>query len=183
MSHQPFETWLLSEEQLETEQQKMLQSHLDECDNCTALSDAWQQVHNAITASPELTPAPGFARRWHAHLSVYRQERQQRKMWFLTLGLFAAAGAIFLTLALLNLLSTSWTYEISQFIANFSLFAARINQCWNVIESLTDAFPVLIPIMAFFSVGILSALSALVVTWFSSLIKLYRPANEGVVVR
>jgi hypothetical protein len=104
-------------------------------------------------------------------------------MWFLTFGLLGLASLIFLGLAVANLLNTSFPYVLSQFIAGFALFAARINQAWNVFESLSGSFPLLIPLAIIASVGAGSATLTLVITWFSSVIKLYKPAQEGVIAR
>ena len=180
MSHQPFETWLLSDNSLDEDQEAALQTHLDACEHCQSLSTAWLHVQDTMTASVSHIPEPGFTQRWHKRLAVVRQQRQQRAMWLLTLGLFALAGIIFLALALTNLLSTDFFYALSQCIANFSLFAARINQVWRVFDTITAAIPFLVPILVIFGIGTLFAMIVLVITWFSSVIKLYKPVHEGV---
>jgi len=184
MSHQPFETWLLSNDPLNEEQQELLDSHLSECKNCATLSTALEQVDD-ILLNDTFTPAPqaGFVQRWHSRLSIARQQRQQRKWWFLTIGLFGVTSVLLLIIFLMNINQINWFYEIGQVFANFSRFASNINQVINVIKSITSEFPILIPPMIIFGVGMLSAMSALVVTWFSSMIKLYKPSQKGVSVR
>lgn len=183
MSHQPFETWLLSEEPLEKDQQQSLQTHLAECDHCQALQTNWLKVQEAMTTLPAPEPTPGFADRWQSRLSLQRQKQQQRRMWVLTLSIFAIACVILLSLTCFELLNTSWPYVLSQFIANLSLLAAKINHFWRFTSSLTSTFPILIPLMIILGISALSALSVLFLTWFRSMIKLYKPENEGVIER
>lgn len=179
MSHQLFEAWILSEEELEPQQQQALALHLKECKQCRTLSSALNEVAVQFNSTPAPLPTAGFTTRWQNRLSVYRQQREQRKMWFLTLGLFSVAGLIFSTLVLLNLNNINWFYEVGQFIASFSLMAARVKRLWNGITALYTAFPILIPIMVIFGMGTLSAITALTVAWFSTIIKLYAPVQEG----
>ncbi len=183
MSHQPFEDWLLSEKPLDEEQQETLQAHLNECETCQTLSEALTQVEETLTSHPTPSPKPGFVQRWHGRLSISRQQRQQRKMWFFTLGLFAIAGLIIMSVLLLNINSINWFYEFGQVFANFTRVANRINQAVNLIKSLTNQFPILIPIMVIFGVGSFSALITLIITWVSSIIRLYQPSHKGVTVR
>ncbi len=183
MSHQPFETWLLSDQALDEEQTQLLREHLEECHQCQVVSESWLQVRELMALENGPEPIPGFTERWHSRLAVHRQKRQQRRMWFLSFGLLGLASLIFLGLATASLLSTSFPYALSQFIAGFAVFAARINHAWNLFESLSGAFPLLIPLAIFIFIGAGSAAVTLMITWFSSVIKLYKPAQEGVVVR
>ena len=183
MSHQPFETWLLSDESLNPQDIQALDTHLQVCEECQKLSTALHQVSVVLATSPEPTPQPGFTQRWNKRLVFHRHQKQQRRMWFLTLGLFGIAGFILSALLILNQQNINWVYELSQFIANFSLAAARVNQAWSILQSLIKALPILIPIMIIFGFGSLSAITVLIITWFRSLIRLYIPIEEGVGVR
>ncbi len=120
MSHQPYETWLLSEEDLDEEQQKALRTHLEGCQQCIQLSHSWSQVQSLINSSSEPEPTPGFSRRWENRLAIRRQQQQQRKMWFLTLGLFGIASIIFLGLAAINIFGPSFSYQFSQTFASLA---------------------------------------------------------------
>lgn len=179
MSHQPFESWLLSNEQLDAQQQGTLNNHLQECEDCSKLSFALNQVTDLFSNSPSPTPAPGFTQRWHGRLAAHRQQHQQRKMWVFTLGLFAIAGLLIITLAFININTINWTYQLGRTIANVSRAANLLQRSWRAVVALTNAFPILIPIMAIFGSGSLLALAALVITWFTSIIKIYQPAHEG----
>ena len=183
MSHQPFETWLLSDESLNPQDKQALDAHLQVCEECQKLSTALHQVSVVLATSPEPTPQPGFTQRWNKRLVIHRHQQQQRRMWFMTLGLFGIAGFILSALLILNHQSINWVYELSNFVANFSLAAARVNQFWSILQSMIKALPILLPIMILFGVGLLSAMTVLIITWFSSLIRLYKPIKEGVSVR
>ncbi len=183
MSHQPYESWLLSDEPLDKENQQALQAHLETCESCRALSNALHEVDVTFAQSPPPTPKPGFTKRWQTRLAFSRQEHQQRKMWLLTIGLFSVAGLIILALFFLNIGSINWIYEISQAFANFSVFVSKINRFFRTMESLVRAFPLLLPILIMLGIGSLSLFAALIVTWFSSMLKIYKSPKEGVSVK
>jgi hypothetical protein len=60
MNHLPFEIWLLSEEPLSTEDSQALQDHLQECEQCSRLREAWSGVEVLFADVPEIEPQPGF---------------------------------------------------------------------------------------------------------------------------
>jgi len=177
MSHQPFETWLLSEEPLDAAQQREFSAHLKECEDCRHLFDALAQVDQVFDASSNPAPTPGFSQRWLIRLSQSRQHRQVRRYWLFTLGLFLIAGLIFSTLILTNLSSVNWAYQLGQLIAGISLRAVQVRRLWDFFCSLTNLFPLIIPLLLIFGVGALSAMTVLIVTWFSAIIKLYQPSS------
>lgn len=179
MSHQPFESWLLSNDQLDAQQRGTLNNHLDECEDCNNLATALNQVTDLFSSSPSPAPSPGFTQRWHGRLAAYRQQRQQRRMWVFTLGLFAFAGLLLITLAFININTVNWTYQLGRTIANVSRTANLLQRGWRAVVAVTNAFPILIPIMAVFGSGFLMAITALIITWFTSIIKIYQPAHEG----
>jgi hypothetical protein len=183
MSHQPFETWLLSNQTLDTQQQQSLAAHLSECKQCNTLSRSLLELSTLFSDSQSATPAPGFTRRWHTRLSVYRQKRQHQNLWIFTLGLLGLASLIFMVLLLNDLNSFNWTYELSQIIASISRFAIRINQFMKIFNTLINSLPFLIPIIIIIGMGIFSSMIALIITWFISIINLYKPYHEGGTVR
>ncbi|MDY6846472.1 MAG: hypothetical protein SVP52_04995 [Chloroflexota bacterium] len=178
MSHQPFENWLFLDDGIEPEQSEALQSHLNQCEQCRQLSTALDQVIETIANSETPQPSHGFTQRWYQHLEVYRQKKQARRIWLLVLGLFSLACLILLGLFFINLTNFNWSYSLAQFIASVSLIAARGRHLVHVARSLTRAFPIIIPITLIFGVGSLSATFALLITWFSSIIRLYQLVEE-----
>jgi hypothetical protein len=180
MSHQPFEDWLFSNEPLEPQQKQALQDHIEECEPCQALKSALYKVEKVFEASPLPEPVPGFTQRWYENLSVARGQEQSRHTWRMVLVFFSAATVIIIALTLLNMNSINWAYQLSQFIANFSLFAGKVNRFWRLFQSLANAFPVIIPITVILGIGLASLTTVLFITWFSSLIKIYKPVEKGV---
>jgi len=79
MDHQPFETWLVSEEPLTPEQQSSLQAHLQDCPRCQNLERTWNQVETLLGERPVVQPAIGFtldpAIRDGEKLACYGSER------------------------------------------------------------------------------------------------------------
>ena len=183
MNHQPFEQWILAEDALDETRERDLQAHLAECEQCRQLSTSWAQIKEVTQTSTVPDPVPGFTDRWQARLEFKRQERQQRKYWIITLAVFAIASLILSGLFILDVFSASWSYHLSQFIARFSLFAARINHFYNLIDKLTDSFPILIPILSIIGIDLSVSFVVMVTAWFGSLIKLYKPEKEGAVTK
>jgi len=151
------------------------------CELCNQQAKALSAIEESFSTAQMLSPSPGFSQRWQVRLSEYQEQRQKRRMWLLTISLLGLATLILIGLFLVHQSHFNWIYSFSQFIANFSLFAARINQLWRVMKAITTVLPILLPIMLIFSIGILSAMAVLVIAWFNSIIKLYQPVEEGVV--
>lgn len=183
MSHQPFESWIFSQDPLEIEQKHDLEAHLASCQSCAQLSAALTEMEKTFHDSPALSPAPGFTQRWQTRLALARQQRQQKRMWLLTLGLFGAATLTLVVLFLLNQPQINLAYHFSQCVVSIARVTSFINQLWPTFQSLVTTLPILIPILLIFGTGSLIAMIVLIIAWFSSIIKLYQPAQEGVNTR
>ena len=177
MKHQPFDTWIFSDDPIQPEEMVELNNHFQSCEDCRHLSVSMTQVHQTFASAFSPEPAPGFTHRWHRRLSVYRHQRQQRRMWLLALGMFGLAALLSLVILLLGLGQVNWFYEISQVIANFGRLAAQLNHFWFLLQSFNQTLPVFTPIMVVFGLGLFSMCIALIVTWFSSIIQLYQTVN------
>lgn len=82
MNHQPFRTWLLSDEELTAEQTKALQEHLRDCNVCNQLESSWEEIEAVIVRSPLLEPATGFVERWQVRLVSQQQHQQKLRSWY-----------------------------------------------------------------------------------------------------
>lgn len=96
MSHQPFETWLLEENNRTPEQEAALQAHLLNCAECRLIHTGWQEARLSLNTTRMAIPAPGFTQRFSASLVARRAEqahkRQIRNLILgLTLGLISTA--------------------------------------------------------------------------------------------
>jgi len=183
MSHQPFESWIFSQDPLEIEQKNTLQAHLESCQSCSQLSGALMEMENVFNDSPAISPAPGFTQRWQTRLELARQQRQQKRMWLLTLGLFGGATLTLVALFLLNQPQINLAYHFSQCVVTIARLTSFLNQLWPTFQSLVTNLPILIPIMVIFGTGSLIAVIVLIIAWFSSILKLYQPVQEGVNTR
>ena len=177
MSHQPFENWLFSDETIEPEDSTALDAHLKQCEQCRELSTTLDWVYETISTVKTPEPNPGFTQRWHQNLAIYREKQQERRIWFLILGLFTLACLILLGLFFINLSNFNGFYILGQFVANVSMIAARLNNLYKLARSIIRSFPILIPVTLTFGVGLLSVSIALMITWFSSIISLYQPVQ------
>lgn len=81
MNHQPFETWLLSDDALDKDQTRSLQAHLATCDQCAKISTSWGQVHQLFEATAEITPEPGFSMRWQERLAAQNKQAHHDQSW------------------------------------------------------------------------------------------------------
>jgi hypothetical protein len=98
MSHQPFETWIFTQEDLTPEQAQELQEHLQECDQCYGLAAAWRQVEPLIVIPPMVAPEPGFVARWQLRLEKERLALHRRQS---LLVFVLGAGSAFVFLAMM----------------------------------------------------------------------------------
>ena len=98
MSHQPFESWLLTaKSELDFDQKRSLNAHLQTCSSCQEMQQAWSSVEHSLMAAPRKRPADGFTQRWQVSLEARQDAAQRRQVGRLLLGLF---GAAVITLAL-----------------------------------------------------------------------------------
>ena len=178
MSHQPYETYLFSGEMISADQQSSLAAHLLTCEQCSHLAHAITHLDQAFSNSPAPSTPLGFTERFQTRLTAYRQKRQVRNLWLMTICLFAFASLIGLTMILLNLYHFNWAYELSQSIARVSLLAAQIRQVMTIIKSLVNALPVAVPMLFLFGTAAVFGICTLVITWFSTIIRLYSPIHE-----
>ena len=79
MSHQPFESWLLSNEPLAPGQDQALQVHLKSCKTCLQLSIDWAEVKQLFISASPLKPSKGFTARWQARLAFDNLKEKRRR--------------------------------------------------------------------------------------------------------
>jgi anti-sigma factor RsiW len=91
MKHPPFDTWLFDPQDLDAGQAKALDQHLNECDPCRALAEAWRAAEAGLQASETLAPEPGFAQRWQQRLALARSKRKRRQTWAVLAGTIGSA--------------------------------------------------------------------------------------------
>jgi hypothetical protein len=129
MNHEPYLTWLLSDDPIPSENLKELNDHLQSCPNCRLIRDSWIDVEDFIRSIPSIDPEPGFVYRWHDHLAIDRLEEQVfRHRWQSLITLVGIANvlvilSIALGLGLVSIYDTPaqliliWTSRLTSLIS------------------------------------------------------------------
>ncbi len=100
MNHQPFESWLLSDEDLEQEQDRSLREHLRHCERCASLDASWNEIHQLFTGAPKVSPEAGFTARWQERQALERKKQHTRQSWVLLMLTAGVTAILFLVLGL-----------------------------------------------------------------------------------
>jgi hypothetical protein len=165
MNHQPFRSWLLSEEDLSAEQILSLKEHLAECESCAQIKSAGKEVDILFQNLPDVGPAPGFTQRWQSRLVEYQFSQQRRRGWF-TIG----ATALIILVLLAVLVTQAW--ELIQSPAPYMLvWLDRVISVLSIyfliqgaIGSISWSTTLITFIALFFLVGTVSFMSVLWLT-------------------
>lgn len=80
MKHQPYDAWILSDEEPTGEQARELQQHLNECAACRRLQRAWAQVDASLRQAGQVGPVAGFVQRFELRLQAQRAARARRQV-------------------------------------------------------------------------------------------------------
>jgi hypothetical protein len=175
MSHQPFETWILDQENLSTADRRVLQAHLADCAQCQRLERRWRAVHQELRVRLMAAPAPGFTRRWQSGLAERRAREQRRKAWQIFGSLLGASLFILIILAgyfIATTTLTDWLVAFSRTAESSHVFlqmAIYVVQNW--FHSTPPALNIALWIYMTFT------LCALILVW---VIVLWRTKSAGV---
>jgi anti-sigma factor RsiW len=178
MSHQPFETWLLSEEPLSPEQAGALREHLTTCESCQQLSTAWSEVQHLIRQAPVVEPASGFTARWQVRLAetrlVEQRKRQRRQSWW---ALLASLGVAILLFGLLVAqILTVYDSPTDLLLMEASRLMGLLSTVRAIQEILTVLWGVLLStVPPGWWAGLAAALGLLSLLWILSLRQLMLP--------
>ena len=154
MNHQPFEDWLFvsddePEDMLTSQQTDRLNEHLQTCESCNQLADAWSKVEVQLQEAPMVAPLPGFTSRWQARLEADRRKVHQRQtVGVIVLGVIAVlillATLVYFTLPWMrspNVLIWAWLYRMFTMAAYVDgareLLMAVLRSTSSIIPSLT----------------------------------------------
>jgi len=110
MNHQPFRDWLFSgdepgEDGLDLQQRTELQEHLQSCESCRSILEAWPMVEKHIQEQTMVEPKPGFTSRWEARLEAERRRVHRRQTGLVML--FSVGGVLVLSISMI-LLTWPW---------------------------------------------------------------------------
>ena len=167
MKHQQYETWILLDTDLNQEQQRDLQVHLNQCSQCQSLYQATHQLTHLFRTAPIPEPAPDFSSRW-----VLRLEKTENRRNRIILGITLAVISI-LTLVILSSVGIQLRSALSYFpqimlemitlLANWIVF---INQLSDIITPLIRVSIKLISPVWLVTLGI--SLSGITAAWMFS---------------
>jgi hypothetical protein len=106
MNHRLYEEWLFaytdpSDDTLTPQQAADLRVHLQTCQDCQKLAEAWREVEVQLHHSPEMKPEAGFTQRWQTRQEAELRQLHRRQN-MVVLG-FASGGAALLLVSLLAL--------------------------------------------------------------------------------
>lgn len=129
MNHQPYESWLTSDEPLLPEDEQKLNEHIETCDSCRQLSYAWVEVQSMFQESELAMPSAGFSQRWQARLfevQLTESESQQKRISWAFFAAMAGAAVILLGFMAIQFFSSVQT-PIQLFIGGMTLIAGFLN--------------------------------------------------------
>lgn len=81
MSHQPYETWIFDIHELNEDQRRSLDLHVESCADCRQLRERWGQVRVELREPAVAAPRAGFTRRWQASFNERRAREQRLQAW------------------------------------------------------------------------------------------------------
>jgi predicted anti-sigma-YlaC factor YlaD len=165
MSHQPFETWLLDENNHTQEQEAALQAHLAICAECRQIHTGWQEARLSLKSARMAKPASGFSQRFSASLAQRRAvqaHRRQIRNLILGLSLGLVATAVLLTAVIFTFSSPT---EI--LVSGVEVIMMGVNRWNQVIHVLSAAMmqPIFLVVWILATCGV----SVLACVWLFSL--------------
>jgi hypothetical protein len=129
MDHQPYESWLISEESLLPEDEQKLHEHIETCESCRQLSYSWPEVQELFREPKFASPSSGFTARWQARLvdfQLLETERRQTRTSWTFFAVMAGAAAVLLGFMAIQFFS-SVQAPIQLFIGGLALVAGFLN--------------------------------------------------------
>jgi anti-sigma factor RsiW len=165
MNHQPFESWLLSEDDLDKDQSQSLRDHLANCERCASAEASWNEVQQLFDTTPQVTPAVGFATRWQARQAERTHLRQQRQSWILFGGI-AAGSFVLLVMLIIQVVPVLRSPEnlVLFIIYRLASLSAYVRAAQNLVFSLLGTIIPLVPSPVW--IGLFGMFSMICVLWF-----------------
>lgn len=167
MSHQPFELWIFTQEDLSPEQTEALQAHLQSCVNCYGLAAAWRQVEPLVINTQMVAPTPGFVERWELRLEKERLRIQRRQ------SLWAFAGSLGFAMFSLVLLAAITLLSLNSPIEWFLALTSRVATLFYLVDAIQHSFIILqvsVPVSWWIGGGL--TIAAMCILWVFSIQKL-----------
>ncbi|MEN4013524.1 MAG: hypothetical protein ROW48_15930 [Bellilinea sp.] len=175
MSHQPFETWITTTEDLTTTQTNLLEQHLQSCPQCRNIKSGWRLVERRLQSAAIIPAATGFATRFQANLENRKAKEHRRQVGFAA----GFLGGLFVLVSLILMIKTVVVVTPARLIGEIIHFIALAPQRWLDIRFVIYYWGSQIPTVVLV-IGIAIALGwtlLLVITW---LLTYLRISHQGV---
>lgn len=170
MNHQPFENWILEENQLSSTEKHDLLEHMEKCPKCASLEKSWRAARQHVKTLPAVDAPAGFSHRFQASLAYRRKLQEQRQTRILLISLVSSAVAILITLALFLLPHTSLTSLMINFLGSLLQLINVISQFWLLVTSIVRSTPPSFLITLMLAVSML--ISIISVLWVLSFLRI-----------
>jgi hypothetical protein len=176
MSHQPYETWILDQQNLSGDDRRALLSHLDDCPQCLRLQRRWQMVHQELTYPRMVTPAPGFTQRWQTGLAERKAREQRKQAWKIAGMLFTAALVVLLLMTAYTLATSSLTDWLVGLVGIVSSTSGLLNLGIHFIQNWLSSTPLAVNLVLWIYLTVSIALLTFVwvlVLWRTNLVGVF----------
>jgi len=170
MGHKPFESWLISEQPLQREEEQRLHEHVETCESCRQLSNSWAEVQDLFREPQLVKPPAGFSKRWQTRLvdlSLIENERRQRRVSWMFFTTTAGAAFIVLGFMVINFFTSVQT-PIQLFISGITLIAGFLNLASAMqvaVIPFVEVLLVSVPTLWWFIIAIAACTLTLVLTF------------------
>ncbi len=167
MDHRPFEDWLLENKNLTSNEQRLLNAHLQNCSSCTALAE----VNLALKSTWLAAPARGFTDRFQLRLEARKKALRMRNVWgFLVLSISVVGVMVGLTWPVLVSFFQSPVNVLVSWLASLMSAWAAIQTMVHAGETVFEVVPGFIP--EYIWAAVILAAVGWVALWVFSLLKI-----------
>jgi predicted small integral membrane protein len=133
MNHQPFDDWLLEDENLTVQQKRELEVHLRSCTSCSAIAASNLALRTKHLAMPQ----PGFTERFRPRLAAWKKE-QLRRQAIGTIVLVAAGLALLYAVAGPAMVEAArspaaWMRDVTVYVLSLFTLASVAGQVGSVV--------------------------------------------------
>lgn len=141
MVHQPIEKWIIEGTPLTSEQEQLLQDHLQKCSQCRELQNSVYSLDEMLMQATMSAPTAGFTQRWQTALAERQalKNRRQVRKFFLSL-----LGAVLLTFGLMGLyiaLTSSPVEMVTRLLENTIRVLINLDQLESFVILIFNTLP------------------------------------------
>ncbi len=166
MDHRPFEDWLLNNQTLSIDEQRQLNTHLQECSSCSALAE----VNLALKSVKMAAPAQGFAGRFQMRLEAQKKALRRRNFWgFLLLTCSVFTGLVVTIWPVLKSLAHSPVDMLASWLSTVVSIWASVEALFQGGRVILKVLPGFIPVYVWIVVLLVAGGWSLL--WVFSLLK------------